>query len=209
MLVVDRLEVVDPTLGVIPSLDPLAGPLAGSAQPPSAGSDTASAEAPGTVMFSDKFPLDGGRNVAFELSASVENNWVYAALDLVNDDTGGVVSFDASIEYYAGVDDGESWSEGSRTQGEVIGPVEPGTYVLRVEAQHGGLGDVDLGVEVRQGVFRWVWFWIGLGVLAVPFGLVGLHAARFRKQRWENSDLGTGLLAQGKAVTRSRGGDDD
>lgn len=200
---------VDPTLGVIPSVDPLGG-LAPSPEPaPSAGSDTASAEPPGTVMFSDKFTLDGGKNLAFELSASVDNNWVYAALDLVNDDTGGVVSLDESIEYYAGVDDGESWSEGSRTAREVIGPVEPGSYVLRVEAQHGGLGDVDLGIEIHQGVFRGVWFMIGLGVLAVPFGLVALHAARFGKKRWENSDLGTGRLALDKSAILSRGDDDD
>lgn len=175
----------------------LSKPADGSAA--QASGDAAAAEPAGTVAFSDKFTLDGGRNVAFELSADVTNNWVYAALDLVNEDTGGVVSFDKSIEYYAGYDGGESWSEGARTAGEVIGPVEPGSYVLRVEAQHGGLGNVDLGVVVRQGVFRWLWFWVGLGVLAVPFAIVGLGAIGFRKRRWQNSSL----------VKTATGGNDD
>jgi hypothetical protein len=127
--------------------------------------------------------------VRFDLSANVNDNWAYAALDLVNDQTGAVVSFDKSIEYYSGFDSDGSWSEGSRTADEVIGPVERGTYLLRVEAQHGGAGDVDLNITVRQGVFRWIWFWIALGVLAVPFGLVALHAFSFRKRRWQNSNL--------------------
>src|SRR5207248_5519501 len=121
---------IDPTLGSSSS-------AAGS------GSD-ASAEAPGTVLFSQPFQLSSGRNVAFDLTANVHNNWLYAALDLVNDDTSSAVSFDTNIEYYGGVEAGESWSEGSTHASEVIGPVDHGNYVLRVEAQHGGLGRVDL-----------------------------------------------------------------
>jgi Domain of unknown function (DUF4178) len=188
---------VDPSLGVVPSSDPALDALAaGSAQP------TLLSEPAGAVMFSDKFQLDGGKNVRFDLQANVNDNWAYAALDLVNDDTGGVVSFDKSIEYYSGFDSDGSWSEGSRTADEVIGPVERGTYMLRVEAQHGGTGDVDLGITVRQGVFRWIWFWIALGVLAVPFGLVAAHASAFRKRRWQNSNV----VAH---TSFSIGGDDD
>jgi hypothetical protein len=140
------------------------------------------------VLFSDTFQLDGGRNVAFDLRAGVDNNWLYAALDLVKEDTGQVTSFDSNIEYYHGIDDGESWDEGSRTTETVIGPVDPGGYVLRVEAMHGGLGDAKLHIRVRQGVFRWSWFGIGLAVLGIPFLLVGLHARRFRARQWENSN---------------------
>ncbi|HEX3759340.1 MAG TPA: DUF4178 domain-containing protein [Kofleriaceae bacterium] len=179
---------IDPTLGVVPS-----GDTAGS----NSGSGDAAAEPQGTVLFSDKFQLDGGRNVAFDLHADVDNNWLYAALDLVKEDTGQVTSFDTSIEYYHGVDDGESWDEGSRGAEPVIGPVDPGGYVLRVEAMHGGLGDARLRVVVRQGVFRWTWFWIGLGVLGVPFLLVGLHAMRFNARRWQNSNTRSRATASG------------
>jgi uncharacterized protein DUF4178 len=155
---------------------------------PTAADGTAT-EATGTVLFSQPFQLSSGRNIAFDLTASVNNNWVYAALDLVNEETGSVVSFDSNVEYYVGVDDGESWNEGSTHTREVIGPVEHGTYLLRVEGQHGGLGDVDLTVTVRQGVFRWVWFWIFFGALGTLFMIVGLHAARFRGRRWQNSNV--------------------
>ena len=176
---------VDPALGVVPSDTATADP----------GGDP-----PGSVMFSDKFHLDAGRNVAFHLTANVRNNWVYAAFDLVNDDTGSVTTFDKTIEYYSGVDDGESWNEGSTSADEVLAPVEAGTYTLRVEAQHGGLGSVELGVVVQQGVFRWLWFWIALGVLGAPVAIVAIHAAGVRKRRWENSNL---------VAHASAGGDDD
>src|ERR1041384_5544356 len=142
-------------------------------------------------MFSEKFQLEGGRNVAFELRSQLNNNWLYAALDLVNDDTGSVVSIDKSIEYYSGYDSDGSWSEGSTSADDVIGPVQAGTYVLRVEAQQGGSGSVDLDVTIRQGVFRAAWFWTFFGLLMIPFVIVGMHAVSFRKRRWENSNIGS------------------
>jgi len=184
---------VDPTLGVVPSSE------AGSAE-------AAPSEPAGAVMFSEKFHLDGGRNVRFDLSSSVDNNWVYAAIDLVNDDTGSVVSFDKSIEYYSGYDDG-AWSEGSRTEDEVLGPVDAGTYLVRVEAQHGGPGTVDLGVVIHQGVFRWSWFWTWFLVLGLPFAIVGLHAWSFRRRRWKNSN--TGMRSSADYSSDEGGSDDD
>jgi hypothetical protein len=187
-----------------PSFDPLAG-LPSSTE----GTAAASAEAAAAVAFSDKFRLEGGRNVAFELSSNVSNNWVYAALDLVNDDTGSVISIDKSIEFYSGFDGGESWSEGSTTADAVIGPVEPGNYVLRVEAQHGGPGDVDLGVVIRQGVFRSGIFWTMFGFFMVPFAFVGLHAISFRKRRWENSNVGSRAGSSSSSDSDDGGDDDD
>lgn len=151
-------------------------PLSGESSLAPSSDPAASAEPASNVMFSDTFHLGGGKNVAFDLASSVSNSWVYASLDLVNDDTGHVISFDKSIEYYAGYDADGSWTEGSTTADEVIGPVAPGTYVLRVEAQHGAPGPVDLEVVIRQGVFRWAWFGLFFGALAISFGLVGLHA---------------------------------
>ena len=172
---------VDPTLGRAP-------PLPSTAADPAGGGDAADPNA--SAMFSSKFTLDGGRNVAFELSAGVSNNWLYAVIDLINDDTGDVVSFDKSIEYYAGNDaDDGAWSEGTTTASEVLGPVPPGNYLLRVEGQHGGAGAVELTVVVRQGVFRAMWFVLCLGVLVVVFGIAGLRASGVHRRRWRNSNL--------------------
>jgi Domain of unknown function (DUF4178) len=189
--------------------------LPGSGKPPDTDALGAGGTEPsGSVLFSDKFQLDGGRNVAFDLRANVANNWLYAAVDLVNDDTGSVVSFDKSIEYYSGYDSDGSWSEGGTSAGEVIGPVEAGNYVLRVEAQQGGAGAsagvVDLDVTIRQGVFRAAWFWTFFGILMIPFAIVGWHAASFRKRRWENSNIGSRSTPSDDASDDdSSGGSDD
>src|SRR5581483_4350214 len=106
------------------------------------------------VHFSPTFELDGGKNIEIELATDVHNNWAYVAADLVNVATGDVSSAEANVEAWNGVEDGEAWSEGSPRARVHLGPVAEGDYMLRLESQHGGSGDVALDVTVRQGVFR-------------------------------------------------------
>ena len=144
-----------------------------------------------SVMFSPPFALDAGQNIRVDLSANVNNNWVYVVVDLINDETGAVVSFDKAIEHYSGSDDEGAWSEGSQSDDVVLGPVSAGAYVLRIEGQHGGTNDVTLDVVVRQGVFRWPWFGLGFAAIALPFLVVSWRWSAFRKERWSNSNLST------------------
>src|SRR5204863_9608573 len=67
------------------------------------------------VFFSEPFTLVGGKNVEIGFHAALENNWGYIVASLVNTGSGDVITVDANMEYYAGYDDGESWSEGSKT----------------------------------------------------------------------------------------------
>jgi hypothetical protein len=183
------------------------GPLTPPTEAADASEGSAS-DATGSVMFSPIFALEAGRNIAFELRAPVANNWMYAVIDLVNDDTGSVVSIEKSIEYYSGYDDG-AWSEGSTHETEVIGPVAAGNYVLRVEAQHGGTAPIALSVAVHQGVFRWSWFGLGLIVLMVPFAFAGWRAHSFNRQRWSNSSLRGAPPPRDDVSNEPNEGDDD
>jgi hypothetical protein len=146
---------------------------------------------PSNVFFSEPFQLTGGKNVEIGFNASVDSNWAYIVAALVNTDNGDVVSVDANIEYYSGVEGGESWSEGSRTAREVIGPVVPGPYVLRLEMQQGGTQDVGLNIRVRQGIFRGKYLGWALLVLGVPFLLFGVYTYSFERRRWNNSSEGS------------------
>jgi hypothetical protein len=101
---------------------------------------------------------------------------------LVNVASGDVVTVDGAMEYYSGVEDGESWSEGKEYDTEVAGPVRPGQYVLRLETSHGGSGEVGLTVRVRQGVFRFVHFGYALLALGLPFLILGIYSSA-RKAR--------------------------
>jgi hypothetical protein len=117
----------------------------------------------------------------------VSNNWAYVAVDLVNEKTGSLVSFDKAIEYYYGYDGGEYWSEGGHSASQILGPMEAGEYVIRLEGQTGSTTAVDLDITVRQDVFRLFYLGIALGILGIPFGLLFLHHRSFKKKQWENS----------------------
>jgi len=146
-----------------------------------------SAEAAPNVVFSEPFHLDASKNIEIDLSANVSNNWAYVAVDLVNEKTGVLVSFDKAIEYYYGYDGGESWTEGSQSTSQVLGPMDAGDYVLRMEGQTGSTLSVDLSITVRQDVFRFRYFGIALLILGIPFGLLWYHSHSFNKKRWENA----------------------
>jgi hypothetical protein len=150
----------------------------------------------GHVEFSEPFDLDGHHNIEIEVRApSLANNWAYVVVDLVNDATGSVIDLEAGLEYYSGYDDGESWSEGSTSKREVIGPQPSGKYLLRTETQSGGTADVPVFVTIRQGVFRFEYFALAFGVFCVPFLIVGLVDYTFERKRWENSNCGKASLS--------------
>lgn len=155
---------------------------------PAATAEDPTPEQPGNVVFSEKFHLDANKNVQFMIGSDVDNSWLYAAIDLVNDKTGQVVSFDDNVEYYHGYEDGESWSEGSRTSEQLIGPQPAGDYLMRVESMHGATGVANLSVIVSQDVFRYKYFFYGLLMLGLPIFIWWWRARSFHKAQWENSN---------------------
>jgi len=54
---------------------------------------------------------------------------------LINQDTGLVQPFSVPVEYYHGVDDGESWSEAINPDCFISLSLPAGTYTLRHESQ--------------------------------------------------------------------------
>ncbi|MBX3157795.1 MAG: DUF4178 domain-containing protein [Deltaproteobacteria bacterium] len=166
-----------------------APPLPKAADEPTTTSGAAP-EPAGHIKFSRPFTLESGKNIEIELSADLYNNWGYVAVDLVNDKTGAVVSYDANLEYYSGVEDGDSWSEGSKGDSQVLGPMETGQYLVRIESQVGGNAAVQMRMTVHQDVFRLRWWLIAAGIVAFPFLLMWWHHAVHHKRKWEDAQLG-------------------
>lgn len=86
--------------------------------------------------LSKEFVLpEGARRLEIEHEAQVSNSWVALNLTLVNKKTGESWQVARELSYYEGVDDGESWSEGSRHDDFVFTDLPAGTYVLAEEAE--------------------------------------------------------------------------
>jgi hypothetical protein len=145
---------------------------------------------PSNVFFSEPFQLTGGKNVDLGFHASLTNNWAYVVASVVDTATGTVYTVDANMESYSGVDDGEAWHEGHPAAREVIGPVDPGAYVLRLEMQQGGAMDAPLNIRVRQGVFRGKYLGWAMLALGIPFLFFGIYTYTFERRRWTNSSDG-------------------
>lgn len=154
--------------------------------------------APGTppeaVFFSEPFTLEGSAaNVEIELFAGTRNTWLAVNGALIHEDTGRVDLFGIESAYYAGVEDGESWSEGSQADTEYLSHVPAGRYVVRLEPQwERGKPMTPFRVQMTWGAPRL----LHPVLAALALALVPLAAfwreKRFEQRRWAESTYGDG-----------------
>ncbi|PKA17242.1 DUF4178 domain-containing protein [Leptospira haakeii] len=100
--------------------------------------DIGSANFRDNSFVTDVFELKGEstENVEIQIEApNLDNKYLFFSAVLINEDTD--TAYDTSIEtsYYHGVDDGESWSEGSKSDSKSLAEIPPGRYYLRLESQ--------------------------------------------------------------------------
>jgi hypothetical protein len=138
----------------------------------------------------------GGRtsNVEVTINTDLENGWAYFSLALVNEVAGTAFDFGREVSYYHGVDQGESWSEGSRRDRVRIPSVPPGVYYLRVapELPPDATRRVGYELAVRRDVPAWPYFGIVLLLLALPPVFAATRVAAFESARWAESDYASG-----------------
>jgi DNA-directed RNA polymerase subunit RPC12/RpoP len=142
------------------------------------------------VVFTDPLPLKGRRNIRVTGRANVENNWLYVEGDLINEETGLIQQFELPIEYYYGVEDGESWSEGDREQTVYLPALPEGRYTMRLEAQWENWNQAappQLSVRVEQGVPRFWNLLLVMLVLSVVPVLFAWRHLQFNRRRWADS----------------------
>jgi len=141
------------------------------------------------TVSSQEFDLRPNSNVRFTAGAPVDNSWADLDVDLVNDQTGVIAEeINVPVEYYSGVDDGESWSEGDKSPDATISSVPGGKYSLQVHGTwQNWQAQMPVSVKVEQGVNRGVNFTCALLVLLIvpTFGL--LRKWTFESARWKDS----------------------
>jgi Domain of unknown function (DUF4178) len=142
------------------------------------------------VIFTDAFELRARQNIRVTGRANVDNHWLYVAGDLINEETGLIQQFELPIEYYYGVDGGESWTEGGQAEETTLPALPAGRYTMRLEAQWENWNQPappQLSVRVEQGVPRLLNLLLVLVALAVIPVLVFFWQMSFEKRRWADS----------------------
>lgn len=149
-------------------------------------------------QISDSFVITKD-DVTVELvfdAPGLDNQWVYARAALLDEEGGVVHELATNISYYHGVEGGESWSEGSTRETELVRVEKAGTYRFGVEAEagHGEQEQPDqaftplIRVRVVEGAMPAGW---AIGYLVVCGLLAGgllLHRASFAKKRRGEDD---------------------
>jgi Domain of unknown function (DUF4178) len=110
------------------SMMSFSGPLHGQVVQPPPGAAPGSPE---SQVFSPEFEVPAKTGIAIEVTSNIDNDWLAVQTDLVNVASGEVISVYGEAEYYHGVTDGESWSEGGRAINKSTSEVDKGAYVAR------------------------------------------------------------------------------
>ncbi len=148
-----------------------------------------SAEKTQTRFSDNQFELRPNQNIKVTLTSPVDKSWVYVEGDLINEETGLVQAFSMPIEYYYGVDGGESWTEGSQSSEMHISALPAGKYTLRLEAQwERWQQPVALTVRIEQGVPRVLHMFLVVIFISIVPIIVCFYFISFNKRRWEDSD---------------------
>ena len=152
---------------------------------------------------SQPFELKANRNVRITAGAAVDNAWADLDVDLVNEQTKTVMeTVNVPIEYYSGTEDGESWSEGSKSQDATISSLPGGKYTVQVHGTwQNWQAQMPVSVKVEQGVNRGVNFCCAFVILLIMPILGLLRKFSFESSRWKDS------MFKGASATSS--GDSD
>ncbi len=151
-------------------------------------------------FVSPVFKLKGNSNLEIQFSSPVNNSWVYASAQLVNDQNGKSYDFEKTIEYYHGYDGGESWSEGDTETKEMISSVPAGDYYLSLQPQKNEESSFGLSsnlsavtphvmhVAIRRGTPIWSNFFWALLFTLFPLLINYWKQYSFEVERWATSD---------------------
>jgi ribosomal protein S27E len=157
------------------------------------------------------FELDGRPSaVRVETQTDLDNQWMGVGYALVNDDTGQSFEFAREVSFYAGVEDGESWTEGSRADAVTLPTIPPGRYFLRIEPESERIGKpVEYRVNVIEDVATSLWYVVTVVLVMIPPIVTSIRASGFESRRWAESDHGTSGSSDEDADDDGDDGDDD
>ena len=143
------------------------------------------------VVTTEAFDLAGGKNVMVEAHASVDNAWIFAAAEMLNEESGDLQPFSLEVGYYHGSDGGESWSEGGNVTDTRVSAMPEGPTLIRLEIERdpADLKPVELNLRVTEDSPNPLYLFIAMLLLSLfPLATWAMKSGHERR-RWENSDF--------------------
>ena len=140
------------------------------------------------VLVSPSFTLaTGPQSLEVLVYAPLSNDWFFSQFTLVNENDNTEYNFAKEVEYYSGVDDGTSWTEGSRSGEAFLSKIPAGRYHLNIYPEFSPSNQT-FSVVVRRDVPMYSNFFIVcLGFLIFP--VFYFIRRNYREQkRWSESD---------------------
>ena len=147
-----------------------------------------------TLTTRDFVLQERARSLRVEHNTDVDNNWVGINTTLVEKASGEAYQGAQELSYYQGVDQGENWSEGSRSDAIAFKNIPPGTYYLTIEYELGTdkKGAITDTIEVTRNPASWSNYVLVMIFLALFPLYSRWRRTAFEAQRWNESDLGGG-----------------
>ncbi|UYZ64961.1 DUF4178 domain-containing protein [Hymenobacter weizhouensis] len=142
------------------------------------------------VVVSPSFTVPGNGALSIDLWADVNNDWVELPFTVVNEQTGQFFEVTRGMEYYSGVEGGESWSEGSKDADALLNSVPAGRYHLNF---YPAASDANATpIRFRATVMAQASFGsnavLALLLLLLYPGILWWRRAAHEQGRWEQSD---------------------
>ncbi|MFT5683761.1 MAG: ribosomal protein S27E [Myxococcota bacterium] len=125
--------------------------------------------------------------IGLHITTNTDNSWVYVTTELVDVDSEvSVGAVGSEVSYYHGVEGGESWTEGSRSNSRYLKAPPPGQYQLIAELEGDRTVPVSIQVTAGDRLTRYPMI-LALLMALVPIG-VFMQWRRFEKDRWDEED---------------------
>ncbi|OGX83222.1 DUF4178 domain-containing protein [Hymenobacter coccineus] len=145
----------------------------------------------GKVIVSPSFTVGQQGPLEIDLTTTVSNQWLELPVSLINEQTGQGFEFTKNIEFYHGVEDGESWSEGGRDADAVLSRVPAGRYHLNFYPfSEAGPAAPDIAVTVTADPPLWSNFLLALVTILVFPAFQLWRSSDHEARRWSESDYG-------------------
>jgi hypothetical protein len=141
-------------------------------------------------IITETFEFTDDGNVGFHLNGEVSNSWVDVDISIINAVNQSALDTAVGVSFYFGREDGEGWSEGSKTATTTIGDIPRGKYYFTIQATGGGNTDgrpirYDLSIIRHDRYFGNFLLALILGILPVIWNVFGSWG--FETKRWATS----------------------